>query len=115
MVNKQEVVNILTNFSKFEESQEDLIRGTAKREHFYCCDCNHSNLGLCTGYVGSKHAKALNLLTSWQPAFYFIYFRYSEYLTLTCNNSTSYRKQETHYDDKNWKKSAIFMLPQCTK
>ena len=32
MVNKKEVVNILTNFSKFEESQEELIRGTAKLE-----------------------------------------------------------------------------------
>ena len=30
MVNKQEVVNILTDFSKFEESWEELIRGTAK-------------------------------------------------------------------------------------
>ena len=32
MVNNQEVVNILMNFSKFEESQEELIRGTAKLE-----------------------------------------------------------------------------------
>ena len=35
MVNKQEVVNILTNFSKFEESRKELIRrlrGTAKLE-----------------------------------------------------------------------------------
>ena len=32
MVNKQEVVNVLTNFSKFEESREELIRGTAKLE-----------------------------------------------------------------------------------
>ena len=32
MVNKQEVVGILTNVSKFEESQEELIRGTAERE-----------------------------------------------------------------------------------
>ena len=32
MVNKQEAVNILTNFSKFKESWEELIRGTAKLE-----------------------------------------------------------------------------------
>ena len=32
MVNKLEVVNILTNFSKFEESGEELIGGTAKLE-----------------------------------------------------------------------------------
>ena len=48
MVNKQEVVNILTNFSKFEESREALIRGTAKLEQMnwsnifgmlYCGSC----------------------------------------------------------------------------
>ena len=32
MVNKQEVVNILTNFSKIEKTQEELTRGTAKLE-----------------------------------------------------------------------------------
>ena len=32
MGNKLEVVKISTNFSKFEESQEELIRGNAKRE-----------------------------------------------------------------------------------
>ena len=32
MVNKQEVVKILMNCSKFEESQEELIRGAAKLE-----------------------------------------------------------------------------------
>ena len=32
MVNEQEVVDILTNFSKFEESYEELIRVTAKLE-----------------------------------------------------------------------------------
>ena len=30
MVDKQEVVKILINFAKFEESPEELIRGTAK-------------------------------------------------------------------------------------
>ena len=32
MVNKQEVVNILTNFSKYKESREELIRETPKLE-----------------------------------------------------------------------------------
>ena len=49
VVNKQEVVKILTNFSKFEESREKLIRGTAKLEQMnwsnifgmlLCHDCN---------------------------------------------------------------------------
>ena len=52
MVNKQEVVNILTNFSEFEELQEELISGTAKLEQmnwsnifgtllYICQDCNY--------------------------------------------------------------------------
>ena len=39
MVNKQKVVNILTKFSKYEESLEELIRGTVKLE-----EMNWSNI-----------------------------------------------------------------------
>ena len=35
MVNKQEFSNVLLNFSKFEKSRRELMRGTAKLEQMY--------------------------------------------------------------------------------
>ena len=68
MVNKQEIVNVLANFSKFEEPRKKLIRGAAKPEQM-----NWSNIFIsiaatvifhsfaCTGLFLSSDLALLSL------------------------------------------------------
>ena len=56
MVNKQEVVNILTNFSKFWESQEELIGGIAKLEQ----------MNSVKYFWSASIAQTVSLFSTWQ-------------------------------------------------